>query len=681
MKNIENCLDSQLWHACAGGMVQMPLVNSLVYYSPQGHSEHAKSSVEFDNSMQIPPMILCRVKSVKYKADSVTDEVFTEIKLVPLKPHELDYDEDEGISLGINRSEIQEKPLYFVKTLTQSDANNGGGFSVPRYCAETIFPRLDYSATPPVQIVLVKDLHGKIWKFRHIYRGTPRRHLLTTGWSNFVGAKKLVAGDSVVFLRTDNGDLCVGIRRAKVGHDLSEGWNHKNCTFGGFGVYMMDGDKRLLRDNDNISGINSDPNSKGKGKLKVDSVMDAATLAASGLPFEVVYYPRAAAPEFVVKASVVRAAMRVQWCSGMRFKMAFETEDSSRISWFMGTISSVQVADPIRWPGSPWRLLEVTWDEPDLLQNVKRVNPWLVELVSTMSAIHLEPFSPPRKKHRIAQHLDSPFDLQISSQSFVGSPLIPSLLDGTTPAASIQGARHIQHGTSLPELHFRKLQPGLFYSGIHCFARPPIIPTGLIPPKSPIYEDDSNLLKIGCPPQSVGNECNKESKANKPHIILFGKQIFTEPQLSLSLNSSLDMNSDRSDSGIRRNGKGDGSPSDDRLPWHWDLKANDISPEIVQCKVFMESENIGRTLDLSAFDSYEEMYRRLTNMFGIEISELTSRIIYRDTAGAVKHPEDEPFALQGDSQYQWMRGATTLASNRRNLLLEGQLKKQFLPSL
>ncbi|KAL0309714.1 UNVERIFIED_CONTAM: Auxin response factor 8 [Sesamum radiatum] len=55
--------------------------------------------------------------------------------------------------------------------------------------------------------------------------------------------------------------------------------------------------------------------------------------------------------------------------------MAFETEDSSRISWFMGTISSAQVADPIRWPDSPWRLLQVTWDEPDLLQNVKRVSP------------------------------------------------------------------------------------------------------------------------------------------------------------------------------------------------------------------------------------------------------------------------------------------------------------------
>ncbi|KAI4994979.1 hypothetical protein ZWY2020_034882 [Hordeum vulgare] len=38
------------------------------------------------------------------------------------------------------------------------------------------------------------------FKFRHIYRGTPLRHLLTTGWSNFVNEKKLLAGDSIVFL-------------------------------------------------------------------------------------------------------------------------------------------------------------------------------------------------------------------------------------------------------------------------------------------------------------------------------------------------------------------------------------------------------------------------------------------------------------------------------------------------
>ena len=33
-----------------------------------------------------------------------------------------------------------------------------------------------------------------------MYAGQPKRHLLTTGWSVFVSAKRLVAGDSVLFI-------------------------------------------------------------------------------------------------------------------------------------------------------------------------------------------------------------------------------------------------------------------------------------------------------------------------------------------------------------------------------------------------------------------------------------------------------------------------------------------------
>lgn len=365
-KDTEKSLDAQLWHACAGGMVQIPPVNSKVYYFPQGHAEHAQSPVDFGGSSRIPPLILCRIISVKFMADSVTDEVFAKIQMIPMRSNEPDYNEDDDVALGSNGSaDLQEKLASFAKTLTQSDANNGGGFSVPRYCAETIFPRLDYSADPPVQTVLAKDVHGKVWKFRHIYRGTPRRHLLTTGWSNFVNEKKLVAGDSIVFLRTENGDLCVGIRRAKRGigggPEMSTCWNQPtgNCMFGGFSVFLREDESKFNRGNGNGGRISSGSNLRGRGKVRADSVVEAATSAARGQPFEVVYYPRASTPEFCVKASAVRAAMRIQWCSGMRFKMAFETEDSSRISWFMGTISAVNVADLVRWPGSPWRLLQV----------------------------------------------------------------------------------------------------------------------------------------------------------------------------------------------------------------------------------------------------------------------------------------------------------------------------------
>jgi len=44
--------------------------------------------------------------------------------------------------------------------------------------------------------------------------GQPRRHLLTTGWSSFVNKKKLVSGDAVLFLRGDDGELRLGVRRA-----------------------------------------------------------------------------------------------------------------------------------------------------------------------------------------------------------------------------------------------------------------------------------------------------------------------------------------------------------------------------------------------------------------------------------------------------------------------------------
>lgn len=356
MNEDEKWLDPQLWQACAGGMAQVPPPKSKVYYFPQGHCEHANRNLDFGAFPRIPPLVPCRVSSIKYLADVETDEVYAKIRLVPLRENECvvvdDGDERGGGGgfLGFDKNEERDnKTNSFAKTLTQSDANNGGGFSVPRYCAETIFPRLDYSAEPPVQTILVKDVHGEIWKFRHIYRGTPRRHLLTTGWSNFVNQKKLVAGDSIVFLRAENGDLCVGIRRAKRGigggNEVLSGWS---TGFNGMG-------------NGKRGSGSSDFGVKERGNVSGESVLEAVSLAASGRPFEVVYYPLASTPEFVVRVGAVEAAMRVRWCSGMRFKMAFETEDSSRISWFMGTISCVQVDDPIHWPNSPWRLLQVSY--------------------------------------------------------------------------------------------------------------------------------------------------------------------------------------------------------------------------------------------------------------------------------------------------------------------------------
>jgi auxin response factor len=103
---------------------------------------------------------------------------------------------------------------FFCKTLTASDTSTHGGFSVPRRAAEKIFPALDFSMQPPCQELVAKDIHDNTWTFRHIYRGQPKRHLLTTGWSVFVSTKRLFAGDSVLFIRDGKAQLLLGIRRA-----------------------------------------------------------------------------------------------------------------------------------------------------------------------------------------------------------------------------------------------------------------------------------------------------------------------------------------------------------------------------------------------------------------------------------------------------------------------------------
>ena len=116
MKEAEKSLDPQLWHACAGGMVQMPQVNSKVFYFPQGHAEHAQVHVDFSSLPRIPALIPCRVGDVKFLADPETDEVFSKIRLVPLGNRnigELDF-EDDGV-VGANGSENPKKLALFAK--------------------------------------------------------------------------------------------------------------------------------------------------------------------------------------------------------------------------------------------------------------------------------------------------------------------------------------------------------------------------------------------------------------------------------------------------------------------------------------------------------------------------------------------------------------------------------------
>ena len=98
---------------------------------------------------------------------------------------------------------------------------------------------------------------------------------------------------------------------------------------------------------------------RNRPRVTTESVLEAAIAAAEGHAFEVLYYPRATMFEFCVREEAVAQALQQNWVPGLRFRMAVETEDASRISWFMGTICKVEEADPLRWPNSIWKRLQV----------------------------------------------------------------------------------------------------------------------------------------------------------------------------------------------------------------------------------------------------------------------------------------------------------------------------------
>ncbi|KAJ0237523.1 Auxin response factor 5 [Hirschfeldia incana] len=338
-------INSELWHACAGPLVSLPQVGSLVYYFPQGHSEQVavstrrSATTQVPNYPNLPSQLMCQVHNVTLHADKDSDEIYAQMSLQPVHSER---DVFPVPDFGLLRGS-KHPSEFFCKTLTASDTSTHGGFSVPRRAAEKLFPPLDYTAQPPTQELVVRDLHENTWTFRHIYRGQPKRHLLTTGWSLFVGSKRLRAGDSVLFIRDEKSQLMVGVRRA----------NRQQTALPS-------------------SVLSAD-------SMHIGVLAAAAHATANRTPFLIFYNPRACPAEFVIPIAKYRKAIcGSQLSVSMRFGMMFETEDSGKRR-YMGTIVGISDLDPLRWSGSKWRNLQVEWDEPGCNDKPTRVSPWDIE--------------------------------------------------------------------------------------------------------------------------------------------------------------------------------------------------------------------------------------------------------------------------------------------------------------
>lgn len=412
-------LYEELWQACAGSLVYVPKENESVWYFPQGHMEQVAASTQQRGCQQLPnsglaSKILCHVVNLVLNAEAETDEVYAQISLLPQLHGALDTSEKSNTE-DATPPQPKSSTRQFIKILTASDTSTHGGFSVLRKHAEECLPPLDMTQEVPTQNLVAKDLHGRVWNFRHTYRGHPRRHLLTTGWSVFVSQKKLSAGDAVIFLRGENNELRVGIRRAR-------------------------------RQQTSPQAVMSSQS------MHMGVVATASHASGTRTMFTVFFKPRMSLSAFLVPLQKFSKSLSVSLSVGMRFKMHFETEDASDRS-FTGTITAIEDMDGVNWADSQWRSLKVNWDE---LNNDRpdRVSPWEIEPCMALQNVNQPVPTVRTKRQRPPPNYSLISELSGPGSNLYGTNVLQGQETGDMGISSWRGPRH---GNSLvqdmPHLH------------------------------------------------------------------------------------------------------------------------------------------------------------------------------------------------------------------------------------
>uniref|UniRef100_A0A6N2K7E2 Auxin response factor n=1 Tax=Salix viminalis TaxID=40686 RepID=A0A6N2K7E2_SALVM len=592
--NAGGCNDAlykELWHACAGPLVTLPREGELVYYFPQGHMEQLEASMHQGMEQQmplfnLPSKILCKVVNVQRRAEPETDEVYAQITLFP------EPDQSEVTSLDPPLPEPERCTVHsFCKTLTASDTSTHGGFSVLRRHADDCLPPLDMSQQPPWQELVATDLHGNEWHFRHIFRGQPRRHLLTTGWSVFVSSKKLVAGDAFIFLRGENGELCVGVRR-------------------------------LMRQQMSMPSSVISSQSMHLGVLAT-----ASHAIATGTLFSVFYKPRTSRSEFIVSLNKYLEVRNYKLSVGMRFKMRFEGEEVPERR-FSGTI--VGIGDNISsgWADSDWRSLKVQWDEPSSIMRPERVSHWELEPLVATTPLNSQPVQ--RNKRPRPSVLPSPTTditslgkwksvAESSALSYGdsqhGRDLYPSIGFSTIAKANSLGF----HGNSQVA--------SVSHNSMFRHNRVESVTDSFASVVNKDYRERRQGTGIGYRLFGIQLVDNSNTEETSPINAMSGTMVNDHPVLSLEAES--DQHSEPEKSCLR-------SPQELQ------------SKQIRSCtKVHMQGVAVGRAVDLTQFEGYEDLMRKLEEMFDIEgeLSGSTKKweVVYTDNEDDMMKVGDDPW--------------------------------------
>ncbi|KAJ6821296.1 auxin response factor 7-like [Iris pallida] len=624
-------LYKELWHACAGPLVTLPRENERVFYFPQGHMEQLEASTHQGLDQQIPSFnlpakILCKVVNVQLRAETDTDEVYAQVTLLP------ESDQEEITSPDPPLPEPEKCTVHsFCKTLTASDTSTHGGFSVLRRHADECLPPLDMSQQPPWQELVATDLHGNEWHFRHIFRGQPRRHLLTTGWSVFVSSKRLVAGDAFIFLRGENGELRVGVRR-------------------------------LMRQLSNMPSSVISSHSMHLGVLAT-----ASHAISTGTLFSVFYKPRTSRSEFIISVNRYLEAKNHKLSVGTRFKMRFEGDEAPERR-FSGTITGVGDSGSTRWKDSEWRSLKVQWDEPSSMIRPDKVSPWEVEPLVAATP----PSSQPVQRNKRARPPISPSSASDHPPEF-GMCKAPAEAAQTFSFSGLQRGRE-SYPFSNPSSLFPSVSKPVSVP-FNASSGPSLIPSS---PGSVGFNGSSGHSPLPSNPacwpraepqtESFSASINREPPGRKQEAgngngcWLFGIQLVesistveeTSKPVATSIAGeehpvpSLDAESEQQSQPSHANhSEAPAVSSDPEKSCHRSPHETQ-SHQLRSCtKVHMHGVAVGRAVDLTRFDGYPDLLRKLEDMFNIE-GELSGavkkwQVVYTDDEDDMMMVGDDPW--------------------------------------
>ncbi|CAK9310871.1 unnamed protein product [Citrullus colocynthis] len=621
----------ELWRACAGPLVDVPRVDERVFYFPQGHMEQLEASTNLELNKRIPlfnlaSKILCRVIHIEPLADHESDEVYAQITLMP------ESDQNDPKSMDPCPPEPARPVVHsFCKVLTASDTSTHGGFSVLRKHATECLPPLDMTLATPTQDLVAKDLHGYEWRFKHIFRGQPRRHLLTTGWSTFVTSKRLSAGDSFVFLRGDNGELRVGVRRR-------------------------------ARQQSSMP-----PSVISSQSMHLGVLATASHAVTTQTRFVVYYKPRTC--QFIISLNKYLEAVNNNFSVGMRFNMSFEGEDSPERR-FSGTIIGAADISP-HWPNSSWRSLRVQWDEQTSIMRPDRVSPWDIEPLTSSAVTGLS--QPVSKNKRPRQPTPAHDGADLTKPGHWDSGLVQPH-DGK----QCSNAAESRKGENNELCHHRETDT---ISNSSCVSRAQtdtwLSPTQSNSYKNPVHDmaqdyktvpgvgwsfllgtSTSHLVKLSDDQQILDPTENGRNGETVASCRLFGidlNHLAAEKEPSQPSSVSCD-----TDGRISTLSVAQSDPKSDNLEVSIERKSepSQASLKEIQCnqssssntrsrtKVHMHGMAVGRAVDLTILEGYDQLIDELEKMFDVR-GQLCARdkweIVYTDDEGDMMLVGDDPW--------------------------------------